>query len=90
MENLFSTTEKEMLHISILFQVLNNYLFLCISIGSYHVIRELKAPYLVCMIGLHSIVNFAFLVKHLLIFFISFEFIVLPMYFIIITWGNRK
>ena len=41
------------------------------------------------MLLLHVSINFAFYAGNILSFFMAFEFIVVPMYFLIVKWGNR-
>ena len=49
----FFVNRNEMNHMAILFQLLNNYLFITVTIGAFHVIHQEKVSYLFCMLLLH-------------------------------------
>ena len=84
------THHNEMVHMGLLFMVFNSYLFIIVTIGALNMIRQHKVSYLLCILTLHTVINIAFYTVNILTFFMSFEFIVVPMYFLIIKWGSRS
>jgi proton-translocating NADH-quinone oxidoreductase chain M len=76
--------------ISILLILLTGLLFpICILIG-WQSIRKFKTEYLIFLLVMQSMIILVFSVIDLLLFYIFFESVLIPMYLIIGIWGSRE
>jgi len=76
--------------ISVWFVLLTNFLFpICILISSF-TIKENVRFYMVLLLMLQAFLLLAFCALNLLMFFIFFEAVLIPMFFIIGLWGGER
>ena len=76
--------------ISIFFVVLTSFLTLICIIGSLFTIKKHIKEYLVCFLLMESFCIGAFTSVNLLLFYLFFEAILVPMYIIIGVWGGEN
>lgn len=76
--------------ISILFVVLTSFLTLICIIGSLFTVKKYIKEYLVCFLLMESFCIGAFTSVNLLLFYLFFEAILVPMYIIIGVWGGKN
>ena len=76
--------------ISIFFVVLTSFLTLICIIGSIFTIKRYIKEYLVCFLLIESFCIGAFTSINLLLFYLFFEVILVPMYIIIGVWGGAN
>ncbi|MEG8229964.1 NADH-quinone oxidoreductase subunit M [Candidatus Rickettsia tasmanensis] len=76
--------------ISIFFVVLTSFLTLICIIGSLFTVKKYIKEYLVCFLLMESFCIGAFTSVNLLLFYLFFEAILVPMYIIIGIWGGEN
>lgn len=76
--------------ISIFFVVLTSFLTLICIIGSLFTVKKYIKEYLVCFLLMESFCIGAFTSVNLLLFYLFFEAILVPMYIIIGVWGGKN
>lgn len=76
--------------ISIFFVALTSFLTLICIIGSLFTIKKYIKEYLVCFLLMESFCIGAFTAINLLLFYLFFEVILVPMYIIIGVWGGEN
>ncbi|AXU06980.1 NADH-quinone oxidoreductase subunit M [Rickettsia japonica] len=76
--------------ISIFFVVLTSFLTLICIIGSLFTIKKYIKEYLVCFLLMESFCIGAFTSVNLLLFYLFFEAILVPMYIMIGVWGGKN
>ncbi|AJQ52224.1 MAG: NADH-quinone oxidoreductase subunit M [Rickettsia conorii subsp. raoultii] len=76
--------------ISIFFVVLTSFLTLICIIGSLFTVKKYIKEYLVCFLLMESFCIGAFTSVNLLLFYLFFEAILVPMYIIIGVWGDEN
>ncbi|MCX4080093.1 NADH-quinone oxidoreductase subunit M [Rickettsia rhipicephali] len=76
--------------ISIFFVVLTSFLTLICIIGSLFTVKKYIKEYLVCFLLMESFCIGAFTSVNLLLFYLFFEAILVPMYIIIGVWGGEN
>lgn len=76
--------------ISILFVILTSFLTLICIIGSLFTVKKYIKEYLVCFLLMESFCIGAFTSVNLLLFYLFFEMILVPMYIIIGVWGGEN
>ncbi|KJV96703.1 proton-translocating NADH-quinone oxidoreductase, chain M family protein [Rickettsia parkeri str. Tate's Hell] len=76
--------------ISIFFVVLTSFLNLICIIGSLFTVKKYIKEYLVCFLLMESFCIGAFTSVNLLLFYLFFEAILVPMYIIIGVWGGKN
>ncbi|ACR47617.1 NADH dehydrogenase subunit M [Rickettsia peacockii str. Rustic] len=76
--------------ISIFFVVLTSFLTLICIIGSLFTVKKYIKEYLVCFLLMESLCIGAFTSVNLLLFYLFFEAILVPMYIIIGVWGGKN
>ncbi|AFC73546.1 NADH-quinone oxidoreductase subunit M [Rickettsia montanensis] len=76
--------------ISIFFVVLTSFLTLICIIGSLFTVKKYIKEYLVCFLLMESFCIGAFASVNLLLFYLFFEAILVPMYIIIGVWGGEN
>jgi proton-translocating NADH-quinone oxidoreductase chain M len=76
--------------ISVFFIILTTFLtFICVLVSGYSVTYRLK-ELLLAFIGLEFFLLLAFSADDLFLFYLAFEGILIPMYFMIGVWGSRE
>ncbi|XVN40341.1 MAG: NADH-quinone oxidoreductase subunit M [Rickettsia endosymbiont of Argas persicus] len=76
--------------ISIFFVVLTSFLTLICIIGSLFTVKKYIKEYLICFLLMESFCIGAFTSVNLLLFYLFFEIILIPMYIIIGVWGGEN
>ncbi|MFP3120950.1 NADH-quinone oxidoreductase subunit M [Rickettsia sp. R2] len=76
--------------ISIFFVVLTSFLTLICIIGSLFTVKKYIKEYLVCFLLIESFCIGAFTSVNLLLFYLFFEAILVPMYIMIGVWGGKN
>lgn len=76
--------------ISIFFVMLTSFLTLICIIGSLFTVKKYIKEYLVCFLLMESFCIGAFTSVNLLLFYLFFEIILVPMYIIIGVWGGEN
>ncbi|ALA62250.1 NADH-quinone oxidoreductase subunit M [Rickettsia amblyommatis] len=76
--------------ISIFFVVLTSFLTLICIIGSLFTVKKYIKEYLICFLLMESFCIGAFTSVNLLLFYLFFEAILVPMYIIIGVWGGKN
>ncbi|EAA26069.1 NADH-quinone oxidoreductase subunit M [Rickettsia sibirica] len=76
--------------ISIFFVVLTSFLTIICIIGSLFTVKKYIKEYLVCFLLMESFCIGAFTSVNLLLFYLFFEAILVPMYIIIGVWGGKN
>lgn len=81
------TTHKSLVHCLL---ILSYLLFLIVTLVSFHTIKSNRALYHFYLFLIIVLLTTAFNTENLLVFYVSFEAILIPMFFIINLWGNGK
>ena len=76
--------------ISLWLVLLNAFLFPLAILASIGVITKQEKAYYACMLFLETAITGVFLAQDLLLFFLFWEAVLIPMYFIIGVWGGKQ
>ncbi len=74
--------------ISLLMVMLTNFLFPLALLSTWNAIRERVKEFMICMLLMQSAILGAFLALDIFLFYVFWEAMLVPMYFMIIIWGS--
>ena len=75
---------------SIVFLFLTNFLMCLSLLASWGYIKFGKLEFIICLLILHFFLTLLFYTSNLFVFFLSFETTLIPLYYMILKWGNRE
>ena len=75
--------------ISVFFILLSTFLISICILTSWDSVVKFEKEYYICFLAMGSILIFVFSVLDVLVFYIFFESILIPMFFVIGIWGSR-
>lgn len=84
------TPEMNVTGLSIFFIILSTFITLIVIVQAWNEYRTEQNEYLLCFLLIELFLILAFTIDDLLIFFIAFEVVLMPMYIIIGRWGSRE